>query len=119
MSDALIGLRRSMEDLVETAYSPDGLVRATVGARGLLTELFLDPRIYRTTDAAALAETITATIQAATDAATARMVELTRPFLPDGPISADADPDTDDGLGLAFDPLLQQLDRQLDRDKYR
>jgi DNA-binding protein YbaB len=98
--DDLVELRRSVEDVAETAYSPDGLVRATVGARGQLTELSLDPRIYRTADAAALAGSITATIEDAVAAATARIVELSRPFVPDGTdISGSAPP---------------RLDRQLD-----
>ena len=92
LRDDLADLRQSMEDVAETAYSPDGLVSATVGAQGQLTELALDPRIYRTTDVTALAATITATIQDAVTAATTRVVELSRPFLPDGMDVADPAP---------------------------
>jgi DNA-binding protein YbaB len=108
----LISLRQSISEIAETAYSPDGLVKVTVGESGRLTELVLDPRIYRKTDATALAATITATIHAAVAAANARMVEVTKPFLPDEiPL---LDDDSEDGLGRVFDPMLRHLDGQLD-----
>ena len=110
----LVELRRSFEEVTETACSPDGLVCATVGAHGELTELSLDPRIYRTTDSKALAETITATIREAVAAATARMAELTKPFLPDG---VDLfDPGAGDDPFLAFGPASRRLDNQLHPD---
>jgi DNA-binding protein YbaB len=83
----LLALQKSIEEVAETAYSPDRLVAATVGARGELKDLQLDARIYRTTDAKALAATITQTISDATTAVTARLVELTRPLLPDSVLS--------------------------------
>lgn len=48
-----------------TEKSNDGLIWATVGPRGDLIELELDPRIYRRPDSQSLAETITDTIKAA------------------------------------------------------
>ncbi len=78
----LITLREGIKEVREAATSPDGLVTATVGSRGELLDLSLDPRIYRTTDSAALAETIKATVKAAAGAASAQMIELARPFLP-------------------------------------
>ncbi len=108
----LLTLRQSFSEITETAYSPDGLVKATVGSRGQLTKLGLDPRIYRETDATALAATITATIRAAVAGADNRMVELTKPFLPeDFPL---LDDDFYDGSGLAADPVSQRLDDGLD-----
>jgi DNA-binding protein YbaB len=115
MRDELAGLRSSVQEITETAYSPDELVRATVDAQGQLMELALDPRIYRTTNSAALAETIKATIGTAVAAATARVLELTKPFLPDGPPASIDDPDGE--VDLTFDPLLRQLDRHLGRDE--
>jgi DNA-binding protein YbaB len=82
LQDELVALQQSILELDETAYSTDRTVAATVGARGELKQLQLDPRIYRSTDAKALAATITQTIQDATTAVTARLVELTRPLLP-------------------------------------
>ena len=80
----LLELQRSIASVTETAYSDGRLVAATVGARGELTDLALDPRIYRTTNASALAKTIKETIWQATELATARIVELTRPLVPEG-----------------------------------
>lgn len=87
----LESLQQSLEEAVETAHSSDGLVAATIGARGELKELVLDPRIYRTTDATALAVTIIETIHAATDAVTTRMMQLAEPLLPDGLFARGAD----------------------------
>jgi DNA-binding protein YbaB len=78
----LLALQKSIDEVSETAYSSDRTVAATVGPRGELKELVLDPRIYRKTDAKALAATITQTIWDATAAVTTRLVELTRPLLP-------------------------------------
>jgi len=98
----LLSLQKSMEEITETAYSPDRLVAATVGAQGQLKKLTLDPRIYRTTDANALAATITKTIQDAIDAITAKMMELAEPMLPPGAR-------LDENSGLELDSFLEQL----------
>lgn len=102
LQNDLESLQRSLEDLQETAYSPDGLVAATVGARGELKELVLDPRIYRTSDAKALSASITETVHEATEAVTMRIVELTKPLLPKG-LRTDGDSE----FGLA--PMLRKL----------
>jgi hypothetical protein len=78
--DTLAGRIR---EIAETAYSVDRTVAATVDGRGELRELILDPRIYRTTNAAALAATIRDTITRAGDTASERLFELVRPLLPD------------------------------------
>jgi len=78
-------LGRRIRELTETAYSSDRTVGATVGGHGELRELVLDPRIYRTTDSAALAATIRDTITRATDAASASLFELIGPMLPERP----------------------------------
>ncbi len=97
----LESLRSRLEDVSETAVSEDGLVAATVGARGELRELVLDPRIYRTTDAKALTATIINTMRDATAAVTARMLELAEPMLPAPVRGADGRVD--------FDALLKQV----------
>jgi DNA-binding protein YbaB len=56
------------------AVSPDGSVRATVGPRGQLIDLWLDRRACRTVDSEQLARTIMATVQDAA-ARTANEVE--------------------------------------------
>lgn len=78
----LLSLQKSIQDLSETAYSQDRTVAATVGARGELRDLVLDPRVYRSTDAKALAATIKQTIWDASTAVSARLVDLTRPLMP-------------------------------------
>ncbi|MCG5218938.1 YbaB/EbfC family nucleoid-associated protein [Streptosporangium sp. KLBMP 9127] len=64
-----------------TERSPDGLVTATVGARGDLIRLDLDPRIYRRQHARALADSIAETIQRAADKAQAKVVEHFEPLV--------------------------------------
>lgn len=86
----------------ETAWSDDGNVSASVGARGELRELVLDPRIYRETDADALAESIRDTVAEATKLARGQAFDVMRPLLPRNADEADTD--------LAFDPLLHHLD---------
>lgn len=64
-----------------TERSPDGLVTATVGARGDLIRLDLDPRIYRRQHARGLADSISETIQRAAGKAQAKVVELFEPLI--------------------------------------
>jgi DNA-binding protein YbaB len=69
-------LKRDLAAITATGKSADGYVKATVGFRGQLVSLDLDPRIYRRPDTKALAESIvTAVRQAALDAA-ARVDEV-------------------------------------------
>lgn len=65
-----------------TEKSPDGLISATVGARGELIRLDLDPRIYRRPDSRELADTITDTIKAAGGKAQERVLEVFEPLIP-------------------------------------
>lgn len=99
--------QRELDAVRATAESDDGLVMATVGGRGELLELTLDPRVYRDTDA--LAVTIKNTITEAAEEARRQAFELNRPFLP-----RDADPDRVD---VTFDPFLHLLTRQLNGDR--
>jgi DNA-binding protein YbaB len=97
------GLRTVQDQLADvraTAESDDGLITATVGGRGELLTLDLDPRIYRTPDSRALATAITTTIRRARREAADRAATLTRRAL-----SRDDDP--------AFDPLLRRLERDI------
>ncbi|WP_344940810.1 YbaB/EbfC family nucleoid-associated protein [Sphaerisporangium flaviroseum] len=65
-----------------TEKSRDGLVAATVGARGDLIRLDIDPRIYRRSDSRALADSITETVQRAAAKAQAEVIELFEPLIP-------------------------------------
>ncbi len=68
-------LARQARAVQVTETSPDGLVSVTVGARGDLVRLDLDPRIYRRPDSRALADTITETVHRATAAAQEQVVQ--------------------------------------------
>ena len=107
LRDDLVSLLRSMDGLTETVQSEDGLVQATVGPHGELRELVLDPPIYRSTDATALAATITGTVNRAVTAAANRMVEMTEPMLPDGGLLVERD--ADGQLDFSFDAMLRRL----------
>lgn len=65
-----------------TEKSRDGLITVTVGSRGELIRLDIDPRIYRRPDSRALADTITETIHLAVSKAQDRVVELFEPLIP-------------------------------------
>lgn len=69
--DGMAGTQRQVLAVTGTAWSPDKLVKAVVGPRGQLVDLYIDPRVYRTPDSAALAATILSTVRAATDRAAA------------------------------------------------
>ncbi|WP_163508147.1 YbaB/EbfC family nucleoid-associated protein [Fodinicola acaciae] len=92
-----------LADIAETAESADGLIQVTVGGRGELRSLWLDPRIYRLRDAAELAEEIRRTIASAVSAVRRRAYDLLKSGLP-----RDTTADTVD---LYFDPVLSELDR--------
>ncbi len=66
------------------AESTDRLVTATVGPRGTLTALGLDPRAPRTLSADKLAEKILDTVQAAAADATRQLSQLLAAALPPG-----------------------------------
>jgi DNA-binding protein YbaB len=107
LRDGLLAVQQSLGEIRATHDSDDGLITATVGGRGELLELTLDPRIYRTTDSVALAEGIMATIKLAAESAADEAYVLTRHLLSDGATRENTD--------LAFDPVLHQLDQQAAR----
>jgi DNA-binding protein YbaB len=65
-----------------TEKSRDGLISATVGARGDLVRLDIDPRIYRRPDSRELADSITETVHRAATKAQAKVIELFEPLIP-------------------------------------
>lgn len=69
-------LARQARAVQATGTSPDGLVSVTVGPQGRVVRLELDPRIYRTQDARALAGLITETIEHAVWTAEDQVVAL-------------------------------------------
>lgn len=81
-----------------TEKSPDGLISATVGARGELIRLDLDPRIYRHPDSRELADTITDTIKAAGEKAKEQVVEVFETLVPREEMQQHMDGDMDSVL---------------------
>ena len=65
-----------------TRKSRDGLVSVTVGPRGDLVTLDIDPRVFRRPDSRALADTIVETVQAAAAEAEEMVVETMSSVLP-------------------------------------
>jgi len=64
------------------AWSDDGLIKATVGPRGQLLDLDLDPRLFRKPDSKALAAAIVATVRSATAEAMEKSKELMERAMP-------------------------------------
>lgn len=65
LRSGMADMQKEVGAVTATAKSPDGHVTATVGPRGQLVKLQLDPRVYRTPDSAKLAATIVETVQKA------------------------------------------------------
>jgi DNA-binding protein YbaB len=111
LAGAIRSTQKRMAEIRATAESHDGLISVTVGGAGELVELWLDPRIYRTPDSAALARDLTETIHQAARLAQGEGIAIVASLLP-----ADATPETTD---LRFDPLLHELDRQVAGGEWR
>ncbi|MFG2042850.1 YbaB/EbfC family nucleoid-associated protein [Dactylosporangium sp. NPDC048998] len=61
--------QRRINQITGTGWSPDRLVKVTVGPRGQLVDLEIDPRVFRNPDSRGLADAIlTAARNAVTDA---------------------------------------------------
>jgi DNA-binding protein YbaB len=93
-------MRQAVADATGTAESAGGLIEATVGVHGELVNLTLDPRLYRTPDADALADQIrTAVNEAGRNAQEKLRPDLT-PYLPG---------DADGAADLGFEAFLRQF----------
>jgi DNA-binding protein YbaB len=82
LRSGLDDIQRRLADLRVSAQSDDGLVTATVDARGQLADLRLDRRIYRDADPGRLGRTIVATVREATTRATEQVREMMADYLP-------------------------------------
>jgi DNA-binding protein YbaB len=90
-----------------TETSDDGLVTVTVGARGELVQLDIDPRVYRRPDSRQLADTIVATVRRAAAQAQERVLEIFEPIVPREQMKAQLDGD--------LDAVIEHFDAQLPR----
>ncbi len=88
-----------------TEKSRDGLISVTVGARGELIRLDIDPRIYRRPDSRALADSITETVHSATEKAQDRVLELFDPLVPADQMRMHIEGD--------LDGVLEQMAKQM------
>jgi DNA-binding protein YbaB len=95
LQDGYQSLRAELAQLRVSVTSADGLVTASVDARGQVERIDLDPRIYQRPDSRLLAATITATIRQAATEAMERVLGLTRPYLPDEVLTAHLELDLD------------------------
>ena len=74
--------QRKVMRVTATATSDDRMIKATVGPRGQLVHLEIDPRVYRRPNATALADAIVATVRAAAEQAMADVQEILSESLP-------------------------------------
>ena len=93
-------MRQAVADATGTAESAGGLIEATVGVHGELVDLTLDPRLYRTPDADALAEQIRTAVNEAGRNAQEKLRRDLTPCLPG---------DADGSADLGFEAFLRQF----------
>ncbi|MGN9836739.1 YbaB/EbfC family nucleoid-associated protein [Nonomuraea sp. H19] len=74
----------ALRELVVTATSDDGMVTVTMGYRGQIQSLQLNPRVYRKLSPSELSATILAQINAAAAQVAEHSKDLMAPFVPDG-----------------------------------
>jgi hypothetical protein len=74
--DNIDDIQKQMLSVTAESWSSDRMVRVTVGPRGQLIDLELDPRIYRRPNSKALAASIVATVREAVEEATRRTTEI-------------------------------------------
>ena len=73
---------KKMAEITGVAWSEDRLIKATVGPRGQLVDLEIDPRVYRQPNSKALAATILATVRKASEEAMTKTQEIERAAMP-------------------------------------
>ncbi len=104
LAEAVRAMKSGMADIRATADSDDGLVHVVVDGHGHLVELDLDPRVFRTPDATALAATIVKMVATAVEDSRRQATRLAEPIVPDAqPESFQPD----------LDPLLRLVDNEL------
>ncbi|MEV0146448.1 MULTISPECIES: YbaB/EbfC family nucleoid-associated protein [unclassified Nonomuraea] len=100
IQDAGVELHAKARAIQVTETSRDGLVSVTVGARGELVRLDLDPRIYRRPDARHLADTIAETTRRAATRAQERVTEIFEPVIPPEEFKAHLEGDLETAMTL-------------------
>ncbi|GGO77448.1 YbaB/EbfC family nucleoid-associated protein [Nonomuraea cavernae] len=105
MQDEALELHAQARAVRVTETSADALVSATVGARGELIRLDLDPRIYRRPDSRQLADTITETVGRAAAKARERVVEIFAPLIPPDQMEAHIEGDVETAMRQLADRM--------------
>ncbi|TMR99647.1 YbaB/EbfC family nucleoid-associated protein [Nonomuraea basaltis] len=105
INDAGLELHAEARAVQITEKSRDGLVSVTVGARGQIVGLDLDPRIYRRTDARHLADTIIDTVHRAAARAQERIAEIFDPVIPRAELMAHLDGDLETAMTRLADRM--------------
>lgn len=82
MTSSIPETQKKMLSVTGTATSPDGLITVTVGPRGQLVDLEIDPKIYRRPDSALLAQNILKTVRDAVEQVQAETSKLVGELLP-------------------------------------
>jgi DNA-binding protein YbaB len=82
--EALASVHKSLATVSATATSPDGLVTATVGAKGTLTDLVIEDAAYQRLRPAELARLVLSTTAAAATKAARAAASAIGPLLPAG-----------------------------------
>ncbi|GAA3592459.1 hypothetical protein GCM10022419_089160 [Nonomuraea rosea] len=105
-------LHRQARAIEVTEKSRDGLISATVGARGELVRLDIDPRIYRHPDARHLADSITDTVHRAADKARQRVLDVFEPLIPADQMRAHLDGDLETVMAQLADQMAGKEKRR-------
>ncbi|MCF6467256.1 YbaB/EbfC family nucleoid-associated protein [Nonomuraea sp. MG754425] len=101
-----LSLHERLRAVRVTEKSRDGLVSVTVGVRGELVRLDIDPRVYRRPDARSLADVIVETARRAAARAADEVVELFEPLVPAEQMRAHLDGDLETVLGQLAGQML-------------
>lgn len=83
MASDVTTTQKKMLRITATVRSADGLVTATVGPRGHLIELELDPKIYQRPNSKLLAQTILQTVREAVEQGAKEVQELLDSTVPE------------------------------------
>ncbi|NUR89037.1 MAG: YbaB/EbfC family nucleoid-associated protein [Nonomuraea sp.] len=105
IQDSGVELHERAKAVQVTETSRDGLVSVTVGSRGEIVRLDIDPRIYRRPDARHLADSITETARRATARAQERVTEIFEPVIPREDFQAHLDGDLETVLARLADRM--------------
>ncbi|WP_033339670.1 YbaB/EbfC family nucleoid-associated protein [Catenuloplanes japonicus] len=84
LRDGMGEMQTRLAELTISATDEEELIRATVGPRGQLTSLEIEPRAYRVYEAHELAEQITKVVAEAAASATDAVQEVMGDYLPAG-----------------------------------